>query len=54
MQLPGIKNVVGGKTRAGWPQGIWFLLFQDRENTEFCSDTWKNLLIHGKYLDCYY
>ena len=35
-------------------QGIWFLLFPDRENREFCSDTGKNLLTQGKYLDCDY
>ena len=49
-------------------QGIWFLLFPDRENTgnlvltfsrqgkhrEFGSDTGKNLLTQGKYLDCDY
>ena len=49
-------------------QGIWFLLFPDRENTgnlvltfsrqgkhrEFGSGTGKNLLTQGKYLDCDY
>ena len=31
-------------------QGIWFLLFPDRENTgEFCCDTGKFFETQGKY-----
>ena len=30
-------------------QGIWFLLFPDRENREFCFDTGKNSETQGKY-----
>ena len=37
--------------RTGWPrhrkQGIWFLLFPDRENTG--NDTGKNFETQGKY-----
>ena len=51
--LLGAENIRVAMTQR--KQGIWFLLFPDRENTwEFCCDTGKHLETQGKYFDCEY